>query len=465
MKKAVAGIIVLAGLATAGIVAGQAVERDREYRRLIVHGDEALGRGQTFVAIEAYGAAIALKPGSMLAYLKRGEAHQRRGEAPETLAAALRDLRAAVDLDPGATRTLEKLGDVNLRLRRFANAAQNYEAYLRIDDHAAPIFYKLALASRAEGRLTRAISALRQAVKLNPNFHEAHYVLGLCFKDREELAEARAAFERASAIAPAFIPAREELAELHGLQQQTRDEIEQLDALYALDRSKPERLIAVGRAYLRSGNRDLAVMTLGRAAENFREYPGVYVALGQVWLDAAEDRGDPSDLRKALEALEPAAVQPTATSETLGLYGRALMLASRHDEAVAIFRQAAQRFPIDPEILPHFASVAQTLGHLDEARQALIKYSILVDEDRDEAARAARIADLSMQLNDAAAAVAWYHKSDALRPGDAPLLARMADAQLRAGLVEPARATISRAIEKDPDNPLVRAVAHRLQAR
>ncbi len=139
-------------------------------------------------------------------------------------------------------------------------------------------------------------------------------------------------------------------------------------------------------------------MTLGRAAENFKEYPGVYAALGQVWLEAAEDRGDPSDLRKALEALEPVAMQSTASSETLGMYGRALVLAGRHAEAETIFRQASQRFPTDPEVLPQFASVAQRLGHLDEARQALVKYSVLVDEDRDEAVRAARIADLSMQL-------------------------------------------------------------------
>ena len=97
MKKVIAGIIVLAGLAAAGILADQAVERDREYRRLIVQGDEALGRGQTFVAIEAYSDAIALKRGSVLAYLKRGEAHQRRGGAPDTLTAALRDLRTAAN--------------------------------------------------------------------------------------------------------------------------------------------------------------------------------------------------------------------------------------------------------------------------------------------------------------------------------------------------------------------------------
>ena len=63
MKKLIAGILVLAGLAAAGLLADQAVERDREYHRLIVQGDEALGRGETFVAIESYSGAIALNAG------------------------------------------------------------------------------------------------------------------------------------------------------------------------------------------------------------------------------------------------------------------------------------------------------------------------------------------------------------------------------------------------------------------
>jgi len=67
VKKAVAGALVLAGLVIAAVLANQAVERDLEYRRLIAHGDEALSRGETFVAIEAYSGAIALRPDSMLA--------------------------------------------------------------------------------------------------------------------------------------------------------------------------------------------------------------------------------------------------------------------------------------------------------------------------------------------------------------------------------------------------------------
>ena len=70
-----------------------------------------------------------------------------------------------------------------------------------------------------------------------------------------------------------------------------------------------------------------------------------------------------------------------------------------------------------------------------------------------------------MQMNDAVAAVAWYRKSDGLRASDASLLARMADAQSRAGQIENARETIKRALEKDPNHPLVRSVNRRFQAR
>jgi tetratricopeptide (TPR) repeat protein len=465
VKRVIAALVLLGGLAAALVLAGQSVERDREYLRLIEQGDEALQRGQTFVAIEAYSEAIALKRGSMPAYLKRGQAHQRRGDSPETLAAALRDLRMASQLEPGSTQTLEKLGDVNLQMRRYANAAENYEAYIRLDDQAPAIFYKLALAARGEGRLTRAISALQRAVALDTNLHEAFYVLGLCQREREQLADARTAFERAVALSPAFIPAREELADLHRLQARSRDEIDQLDALYALDPVKPERLVAVGLAYLRGGNRDLAVTRLGQAAERFPDYPGVYTALGQVWLAAAEERRDPSDLRKALEALEPVASQSTASSETLGLYGRALMLAGQTARAEGVFKRASQRFPIDPDVLPQYAAAAHRLGHLHEARQALIAYTALIDDDRERAVRAAWIGDLSTQLDDAPAALTWYEKADTLGVADASLLVRLADAQARAGRLDDARASAQRALEQDPESAAVRAAVSRLHAR
>jgi tetratricopeptide (TPR) repeat protein len=461
MKKAIAALILLAGLALAGLAAFRAVDRDREYQRLIVRGDDALRRGQTLVALEAFSGAIALKKDSMLAYLKRGEARDRHGD--ENLTAALRDLRAAAELDPAAARVQEELGDVNFRLHRYANASESYEAYVRLDDRSAQVFYKLALAARAEGRLTRALSALGDALRLDPTLSEARYVQGLCLKDRGQLRDAQRAFEQAVALAPALIPAREELADLDRMRAQGRREIEQLEALAALDPSRAERRTAVGLAYARAGSPELAVTTLVRATEQFHEDPAVYGALGQVWLQTAEEGGDTSALGKALEALEHAAGLPTATSEVLGAYGRALALDGQHDAAERAFTLASERFPTDPTVLPQLAIVAQRLGHLEPARRALVRYALLTDDDREGALNAARIGDLSLLLNDPPSAVAWYERSTALAVPDAGLLARLADAQMRAGRGEIAQETLARAAAKDESDPLVRAMTLRIQ--
>lgn len=115
-------------------------------------------------------------------------------------------------------------------------------------------------------------------------------------------------------------------------------------------------------------------------------------------------------------------------------------------------------------MLPQFATVARRLGHLEDARQALVRYTVLVDDDREQAAHATRIADLSLELNDPTAAVGWYEKSEALSAPDAVLLAHLADAQFKTGQLDAAEATIARALAKDAQDPVVRAVARRLQA-
>ena len=114
----------------------------RNYSRLIEQGETALADGDTYAAIESFSGAVALKPDSMLGYLRRGETYRRRNE----LEAALRDLMRASQLDPTATRPLELLGDVNASLLRYDRAAARYDAYLALDDQSPRVLYKLALA-------------------------------------------------------------------------------------------------------------------------------------------------------------------------------------------------------------------------------------------------------------------------------------------------------------------------------
>ena len=301
-------------------VAYKAASSDREYQRLIAAGESSLAAGQTSLAIEAFSGAIALRPDSMLAYLKRGETYRHEGD----LRAALRDLRTANSLDPTATRPLEQLGDVFTALQRYDRAAERYAAYVQIDDRSAPGAVQACARDHTAAATPRdAIRPAKQAVAINSRFAEALYLLGLCYQADQEHRNAIRSFEQAIRLAPALTPAREALAAAYRTVGRHRDAIDQLEAIAALDRERVDRLVALASAYADAGRMDLAVSTLGRAAERFPENPAVFEALGEVWLKSAEARTTALSVGKALEALRIAVMRGSGTGRELALYGRA----------------------------------------------------------------------------------------------------------------------------------------------
>ena len=372
MKRSVVIAVGAAALLVAGVFVWVDARQEREFRRLIAVGDSALAGGQTFNAIEAFSGALALNPRSMLAHLKRGDTYRRRGE----FAAALRDLGQASTLDPTAPQPIELLGDVHLATGENDAAQRDFRRYLELDDRAAPVLYKLALAYYRSGDATRAIDPLRKAVALDDRFAEAHYLMGLCLRQRNPQQGLRA-LNRAVTVNAAFTPAREELARVYEELGRHQDSIDQLEALAALEPSRPERLVDVGLAHARLGRRDRAVLTLGRAAERHPDATVVYAALGKIWLEAADEERDPTALQKALEALEPAATLTGASSETRALYGRALLLAGNSTAAERTLVRATTTFPVDPQAYRYLAFVSRRLGHTAVANDAAAKYAAL----------------------------------------------------------------------------------------
>jgi tetratricopeptide (TPR) repeat protein len=372
MKRPVVVTVAAVAVITAVVLVWVDARREREFRRLIAVGDAALTSGQTFDAIEAFSGALAFKPDSMLASLKRGDTYRRRGE----FAAALRDLGRAALLDPAAPRPIELLGDVQAAMGQYAAAAAEYTRYLTIDDRAPLVLYKLALAHYRNGMPARATDPLRKAVAIDDRFAEAHYLLGLCLRnaDREQ---AMRALRRALQVNATFAAAREELARLFEDMGRAQDAIDQLEYLAALEPTRPERLVNVGLAYARIGRRNTAVLTLGRAAERHPDAMIVYTALGRIWLTSAEAQNDPVALSKALEALQPAAEQADADSETRALYGRALALSGNMVAAERMLLQAVATAPVDPSAFRYLAEVARRLGHASVARDAAAKYAVL----------------------------------------------------------------------------------------
>jgi tetratricopeptide (TPR) repeat protein len=461
VKRSLALLTVLILAATGGAVAYQAAARQRDYRAALARGDGALKDDQTFTAIEAYSGAIELRPDSMLAYLRRGQTYQRRGGRGD-LDAAARDFRTASRLDPAATRPLEELGDVLYQLQRYTPAAEAYERGLRLDDRSARVGYKLALARFRDGNVDAALTALNQVVRLDEHLSDAYYLLGVCLREKRRTPDALRALERAVALAPGLIQAREELADLYGAANRRGEELEQLQVLAGLDRDHVERQAAIGLAHARAGHSDLAVLTLGNALERRPDEPLIYRALGQVWLETAQSRGDRVALSKAREALARVASGPDASSEILVLYGRALLQDGDVEAAERTLQQATTRFPVEPSAFLLYASTAERQTHIEAARDALIRYGGLVPSDPDFVSRASRIATLSLRLNDGRTAVNWLERAASASPSDLRLVAALADAQFRIGDQSAAETTIARGLEKDPRNAALLVLARRV---
>ena len=452
-------LLAVALVVTAGTFAWTTAVRDRDYRRLVAAGDAAVGADQTFVAIENYSGAIALKPDSMLAYLKRGETYRRLGD----LNAALRDLRTASTLDPTAPRPLERLGDVLYAERRYGRAADRYNEYIRLDDRSPRLLYKLALARYQDGRADAAIPVLRQAIRLNDRYAEAYYLLGLCLQARRLNNEALWALQRAIRTAPALTAPREALAALFGTLGRSSERIEQLEALAALESGRVARQVDLALAYAASGRTELAVVTLGRAAERFPNDIAVYTALASIWLQPAETRGDHAALAKALEATRTIIARRSPTAQDLLLHGRALMLSGDVESALGAFREATAQLPVQPVAFERLATAAELAGRAAEARDALVRYLALLPDGRRQAVVAARIADVSARLRQPAEAVRWQTRAVEENPADGRLLARLAELQITTGDRHLARTTLARAIAAGAPPEAIRRVELALQ--
>lgn len=368
--------VVLAAAALAVALAVQRGRTEAEYRRLIDAGETALAEGRPYAAIEAFSGALAFRPGSMVAHLRRGEAYQRQ----DSLAAAARDLTMAAQLDPNATQPLERLGDVAMARRDYARAADWYSQAADRDVASAPLAYRAGYARYRAGRVGLALPLLQRAVARAPDNGAMHYALGLALRDGGDPAGARASLERAVELAPALLPAREALAGVAREAGDRAEHLRQLEALAALDPTVP-RYVAVAHAAADAGRTERAVLALGSANDLATGDPRLRLALARVWLIDAERKNDRASLRKAAEAL--AHPGESQTSESLALAGRLAFLSGSRGEATRrLLDRAVRERPVWPEAFRYQADALRAAGRADEADAAMRNYAALTGGQR-----------------------------------------------------------------------------------
>lgn len=447
MRKTLALVAVVA-LAATGALFIQRLNQAEHYRRLLAEGEVALSRGQTYVAIEAFSGALALRPASMVAFYRRGEAYAAEAQDER----AILDLQAARRLAPDAPEPLEALGRLFDRQGNPAEAAEWFaQAADRLKDADPELLYTLALARYRAGSPATARDPLRRALARDDSMAEAHYLLGLVYRDAQQPDEAMASLERAVRLAPSLLAAREELADLYRERGQLADEARELGALASLDQQL-NRQIALALAHMRAGRYTEALDAIKRPDASAANDSRVALTTGRIYLARAERTGDRASVTLAQASLERALGGTARRSEGLALFGRALFLAGNYAGAERVLHEATATTPIDAEAFAFLADAAERVAHPDVARDALLGLDALEGDTVSaevRAARARRIGSLAVAAGDGDTGVEYLTLAIKAGLTDASTLGLLARAHWQTGNQDEARRTLGEALALD----------------
>jgi tetratricopeptide (TPR) repeat protein len=105
-------------------------------------------------------------------------------------------------LDPDDLDALRGIGNIDFDQRKYDEAIAAYEHYLAKQPGDPEVRTDLGTMLLSSGSADQAVLQYRKVLETHPNFFEASFNLGIAYGQMNELDAARAAFEKAKALAP-----------------------------------------------------------------------------------------------------------------------------------------------------------------------------------------------------------------------------------------------------------------------
>ena len=189
------------------------------------------------------------------AWAQTGFCREKLGRHGEAIEAS----RKAVSLRPSA-ESYFNLGLAHYYLKQYREAAENYRNAIKLDPfNAADAHYALGLVYRDWGRVDEEIQAYKQAIKLKPDYVSAYERLGSRYLRSKKYPEAIETYKQISSLKPGDANAPNNMGEAYYEMGLTSDAVE---AFKQAIRLKPDFVKAyynLGRTYMAMKNRDAAV--------------------------------------------------------------------------------------------------------------------------------------------------------------------------------------------------------------
>ncbi len=197
----------------------------------------------------------------------------------------------------------------------------------------------------------KAAVAFREAIKLRPDYADAHQNLGAVLTTSDP-DEAVRELEKAVELQPALLKAQYNLAIAYGASGShgSQKAIQQLEKLLAMDPEYPRAEFAIGRELLRSGKPQDAVTHLKIAVEREPNFGEAHYQLGLALSRAGRQADGTAEIQKSRQLI---AANERDQAASLDLAeGKSALDRGEIDQAVAKFMQVLQVKPDASE--PHY---------------------------------------------------------------------------------------------------------------
>ena len=117
--------------------------------------------------------------------------HSNRGDVQ----AAVRELEKELELHPGHSQARLELGEWLVKISRYESALTHLTRVKQDEVHPVDLNYAIAKARRGLGNSDQALEAARKCVEMDPEFTDAHYLLGQLYRETGKPELARQAME------------------------------------------------------------------------------------------------------------------------------------------------------------------------------------------------------------------------------------------------------------------------------
>ncbi|HQR71465.1 MAG TPA: PEP-CTERM system TPR-repeat protein PrsT [Burkholderiaceae bacterium] len=269
-----------------------------------------------------------------------------------------------------------------IRLGQIALAQGDLAGGIRILEEVAategtPVQADLALIAgyTRSGDSAKALQTAQALTKKQPNSALAYQVLGAVHGSRREYAAARAAFDRALAIDPVYLPAAASLAKLDLADGKPAEARGRFEAVVAKDPKNEQALLALAEIMVRMRAPVSEVeAVLKRAVAAKPESPSARVALIGIYLQGNRSR-------EALAAAQEASAALGQDPRVMDALGRAQLAAGDTNQAIETFNRLSAAQPKSPAPLVRLASAYVAGKEFDRAIGALQRAQKLAPND------------------------------------------------------------------------------------